>query len=858
VIDTADTLYFFRASQVANEFKLKAVVRGSGEEYQRVEAVKATKLPVIVPVNFPKAPNVRLPEAALSVALERLMHWDIAPENPARLEKAGVKLSLTSYGLTSPDAFLAGVRQAVAHGLPAEAALRALTVTPAEFAGVSEQLGTLQVGKLAHLVVTDGDVFEPKTKVIETWIDGRRYPVAPMPTIDPRGTWELQIAHDDGGSETVRLEISGEPAKLSGTVRRGQKETKATHVSLGASQLNLSLPGKAVGWKGVVQISGTIIGGDLPQTASGQGASTVPTLLGTVLWADGKQSNVAARRTALPKRKDEHSSQSTQADDGATDDRAKSKKPQAGSEPSKPGDPDNPETTFNKPEDQPPGGSERLTTDEDSATKKSLESKRPTRALYPVNYPLGEFGIEQQPEQPKAVVFRGATVWTCADAGQLDKADVLVEAGKIKAVGKHLSAPKDAVVIDARGKHLTPGIIDCHSHIATDGGVNEASQSITAEVRIGDFIDPYDINIYRQLAGGVTAANILHGSANTIGGQNQVIRFRWGALPAEVKFAEAPPGIKFALGENVKQSNWPGVAHTRYPQSRMGVEELIRDAFRAAQEYREAQRAWLKQSKQKQPATLPPRRDLELEALVEVIEGKRLIHCHSYRQDEILSTMRVCEEFNVRIATFQHILEGYKVADAMARHGVGGSSFSDWWAYKFEVYDAIPYNGAILHKAGVVVSFNSDDAELARRLNLEAAKAVKYGGVPPAEALKFVTLNAAKQLGIDRQVGSIEPGKDADLALWSGSPLSTLARCEQTWIEGRRYFDRDEDAARRRQILERRAALVQRILESGEPMAGPNDPLRERDLWPRDDLFCHDHDDHESNGHGARSHGGHE
>ncbi|MEX0675513.1 MAG: amidohydrolase, partial [Pirellulales bacterium] len=382
----------------------------------------------------------------------------------------------------------------------------------------------------------------------------------------------------------------------------------------------------------------------------------------------------------------------------------------------------------------------------------------------------------------------------------------------------------------------SPGIIDCHSHVATDGGVNESGQTITAEVRIGDFVDPNDISIYRQLAGGVTSSNILHGSANTIGGQNQVLKFRWGAGPEEMKFAGAPPGIKFALGENVKQSNWGLLNTDRYPQTRMGVEQLVRDAFRAAQQYRKRWDEW-----NRTKVGLPPRIDLELEALAEVVEGKRLIHCHSYRQDEILALMRTCEAFGVQIGTFQHVLEGYKVADVIAKHGAGGSSFSDWWAYKFEVYDAIPYNGALLYNAGVVVSFNSDNAELARRLNLEAAKAVKYGGVPPEEALKFVTLNPAKQLRIDGRVGSLEAGKDADLVVWSASPLSTYSRCEQTWIDGRRYFDIEEDKKMRKEAAELRAKLVQRILASGEPTEKPDDEMKDR--WPREDIFC-EHGDH--------------
>jgi imidazolonepropionase-like amidohydrolase len=303
--------------------------------------------------------------------------------------------------------------------------------------------------------------------------------------------------------------------------------------------------------------------------------------------------------------------------------------------------------------------------------------------------------------------------------------------------------------------------------------------------------------------------NILHGSANTIGGQTQVVKLRWGAGPEEMKFAGAPPGIKFALGENVKQSNLGDGYNSRYPQTRMGVEQLVLDAFQAALHYQRTWDAWRKEAK-----GMPPRVDLELEALSEVLAGQRRIHCHAYRQDEMLALLRTCDAFGVRIGTLQHVLEGYKLADVMARHGVGASTFSDWWAYKLEVYEAIPYNGALMHNAGVTVSYNSDFPELGRRLNLEAAKAVKYGGVPPAEAIKFVTFNPAKQLGIEAWAGSIEVGKDADLAIWSGSPLSTYSRCEQTWIDGSKYFDRQEDLAQRAEAQRMRAALVQRILGS--------------------------------------------
>ena len=292
--------------------------------------------------------------------------------------------------------------------------------------------------------------------------------------------------------------------------------------------------------------------------------------------------------------------------------------------------------------------------------------------------------------------------------------------------------------------------------------------------------------------------------------------------------------IKFALGENVKQSNWGDRHVTRYPQSRMGVEQLMRDAFQAARDYQQTWTAW-----RPGQGRLPPRVDLEQEALAEVLAGKRLIHCHSYRQDEILGLLRTCEDFQVRIGTLQHILEGYKVADAIAKHGAGGSSFSDWWAYKIEVYDAIPFNGALMHQAGVVVSFNSDSSELARRLNTEAAKAVKYGNLPEDEALKFVTLNPAKQLGIDRWVGSVEVGKHADLAVWNESPLSTFAVCDQTWVDGRPYFNRETDLQQRTEVARMRAALIQRVLDSGESTGdSAKDSLNQ---WDREDVYCHGH-----------------
>ena len=430
-----------------------------------------------------------------------------------------------------------------------------------------------------------------------------------------------------------------------------------------------------------------------------------------------------------------------------------------------------------------------------------VESKPPVRPASALRYPAGEFGVIGQPPVQEVVV-RGATVWTQAGQGRLDVADIHVSGGRIRAIGKDLAAPRGAVEIDARGKHVSPGIIDAHSHIAIARGVNESSDSVTSEVRVGDALDPTDISIYRQLAGGVTSAHLLHGSANTIGGQAQLIKLRWGEDAEGLRFDGAPPTIKFALGENVKQANWGESFNKRYPQTRMGVQQLLRDSFVAAREY--STQALAKDA-------APLRRDLRLEALAQVLAGERFVHVHSYRQDEILEFVRLAREYRF-VPTFQHVLEGYKVADEIAKIGAGASTFSDWWAYKMEVADAIPHNGAMMAREGVVVSFNSDSDELARRLNTEAAKAVKYGGLDEISALDLVTRNPARQLRVDSRVGALEPGMDADFVVWSASPLSTFARVEQTWIDGRRYFDREADLAERHRIEVERERLIAKAL----------------------------------------------
>jgi imidazolonepropionase-like amidohydrolase len=432
------------------------------------------------------------------------------------------------------------------------------------------------------------------------------------------------------------------------------------------------------------------------------------------------------------------------------------------------------------------------------------------------------------PEPSPVILIQNATILTVSH-GTIERGSILIKDGKIAEVGASVKAPKDAQVIDAAGQFVMPGIIDCHSHIAVDGNVNEGSISVSSIVNIADVLNPDDVDIYRDLAGGVTVANVLHGSANAIGGQTVVIKLRWGQPASKLPFEGALPGIKFALGENPKRSNFSR-GTPRYPATRMGVEETIRAAFAEARDYKADWDLYNKRTAAGEKNLIPPRRDLRLDPLVEVLEGKRYVHSHCYREDEILMLLRVAKEFGFKVRTFQHVLEGYKVADEIAASGAGASTFSDWWAYKVEAYDAIPYNAALMTRRGVLVSVNSDDAEEATHLNQEAAKSIKFGGLSHDEALKLVTLNPAIQLGIDKRVGTIDPGKDADLVIYNHDPLSAYAVVQKTLIDGRVYFDRQRDIADRparekekKALLEKEKKSAEKKPESGEAAKKPGE-----------------------------------
>ncbi|MFC6858881.1 amidohydrolase family protein [Zunongwangia atlantica] len=428
---------------------------------------------------------------------------------------------------------------------------------------------------------------------------------------------------------------------------------------------------------------------------------------------------------------------------------------------------------------------------------KEEDSKFPE--VLPVTFPNQAYGFEEMPEA-EDILFKNATVWTNEEQGIIENTDVLVKKGKIAKIGKDLKAG-GATVIDATGKHLTSGIVDEHSHIALSS-INEGGHNSSAEVSMEDVIEPSDVALYRDLAGGVTTAQLLHGSANPIGGRSAIVRLKWGASAQDMIFEDSPKFIKFALGENVKQSNWG--SGNRFPVTRMGVEQVYMDYFSRAKEYMK--------NKEANPDTY--RKDIEMETLAEILRDERFISCHSYVQSEINMMMHVADSMGFRINTFTHILEGYKLADRMAERNIGGATFSDWWAYKYEVEDAIPYNAAIMHSQGVVTAINSDDAEMSRRLNQEAGKTMKYGGLTEEEAWKLVTLNPAKLLHIDDKVGSIKEGKDADLVLWSNHPLSVYSKAEKTMIEGVVYFDLERDKALREEIKKQKSELITQMLQA--------------------------------------------
>ena len=728
IFETGSYLDALRADKVGDEFSIQYTIVGSGDEYERVNDIKATNANFIIPINFSNAYDVSNPLLAQQISLRDMRKWNQEPSNLSILSKNGVNFALTTHNLKKVKSFHKNLQKAIKYGFDSTKALAALTTIPAAIIG-NNAIGNLKTGSHANFIITSGDVFNAKTTLFENWVQGDQNVINDMNIRDITGTYMLNV-----NTKNYDLTISGKGAKQTGSIKIDDEKVKSKF-SFKDDWISITLNEDS----GYTRMMGKVIN-----------ASNA--MQGTAYDTEENDSYWSA---SIKVRKDEK---------------------------------------------------------KEKSKKKKKEVKKIT--VFPVSYPNIGFGNFKQPKTT-TILIKNVTVWTSEAEGILKNTDVLLKDGKIAKIGKDLKERK-ATEIDGTGKHLTAGIVDEHSHIAASS-INEGGQNSSAEVTIEDVVDPTDINIYRNISGGTTSIQILHGSANPIGGRSAIIKLKWGENANNMMYNNSPKFIKFALGENVKQSRSSN--GVRFPQTRMGVEQMFTDYFTRAQEYEV-----LKKSGN------PYRKDAEMETLVEILNGERFISCHSYVQSEINMLMKVAEKFDFKINTFTHILEGYKVADKMAEHGVGGSTFSDWWGYKYEVNDAIPFNAAIMHNAGVTVAINSDDSEMSRRLNQEAAKTIKYGGMSELEAWKTVTINPAKLLHIDDRVGSIKIGKDADVVLWSDYPMSIYAKVEKTIIEGKVFFDLAEDAKKRIAIKEEKSKLMTLMLKEKMDGGKTKAPMKRGDI----------------------------
>ncbi len=727
IFETGGEEEYLRAHSLSSEFGLTPWFRGSGLEYRLIDVLSGRTDPLVVPLDFPDAPDVGHPGAALDASVADLRHWYLAPTNPAQLAEAGVRFAITTDGLSSLNEFLPNLRIAVARGLATDDALAALTTTPASWLGIDRTHGTIAEGKVANLIVSEGDLFTEEATVRDVWVQGRVYGVTRPAQIDPRGTW--QIASDDQWGFDADLVLEGPLNRLRGYLDVGSTGPElpgGARIDLASAsavaetgRIEARFNGEALGYQGMALLSGSVRDDEF------YGWTSLP---------NGADPSFRGTRTG----------------------------------------------------------------DFEGPSRGTVAMDVPEIDL-PFIRPMMDYGRTSIPEQPAAVVVRNATVWTQGPQGVLEGADLLIRAGTIEAVGMDLDAPGGTVEIDATGKHVTPGMIDPHIHSGVSA-VNESGFAIVPEVRMGDVVTHNNIWMYRQVAGGLTTAHIKHGSANPIGGENVFVKMRWGSLPDDLKLENAPRTVKFALGENPKRRQG------RYPDTRMGTQEIIRDHFMAARDYEREWQQW-----EETGEGLPPRRDLRMEAILDILDQELLISSHGYRADEFLALVRLAEEFGFRVQTLQHGVEAYKIAPELAESGVAAVVWSDWGAFKMEAYDATVYNARILIEAGVVTSLHSDNSEIASRMNWEAGKLLRTG-LTPEQALSTVTNQAAEAIAIHDRVGSLEAGKDGDFVIWSGDPLSQFTRAEQTWIDGRRYFSLEEDAAMREQIAQERTQLIQAIL----------------------------------------------
>lgn len=748
IFEVSNKLNALRADKIGDEFKVKYIIKGSGDEYQRIHDLEFANCKFIIPLNFPDPFDVEDPYDAELVTTSELKHWEMAPANAKFMQDNFIPFAITTADLKDKTKFWKNLRKAILYGLTEKNALKTLTAIPAEMLGMSDKIGALKKGMIANFFISSKNVFEDGSVIYENWVGGYPYKISDLNMPDIRGKYELRY-----DSVKYKIEIGGEPDKLSSNIFL--KDTTKTSLTVTFKNNNAIFHFN--------KDSLTLV--QCQMNYSSQSNS----FAGKVRSGNSSWYDATMVRTG------------------------------------------------------------------DVSEKKKDEKRKDTPTYGEVFYPFTSYGrpelkeniVQHFKNRLGAILIKKATVWTNDSAGILKEHDVYIVDGKVVRVAPNIDAPKTAFarIIDGKGKHLTAGIIDEHSHIAISEGVNEGTQSSSAEVRIADVVNSEDVNIYRQLSGGVTCAHLLHGSANAIGGQTQLIKLRWGLAPEDMKYEKWGGFIKFALGENVKQSNWGDFNSVRFPQTRMGVEQVYYDHFTRAKEYAAK---WKTFNESKDKNRIAPRRDLEMDALVEILEKKRNITCHSYVKSEIEMLIHVADSMGFKVNTFTHILEGYKVADKMKAHGAAASTFSDWWAYKMEVMDAIPYNAALLSKMGIVTSVNSDDAEMGRRLNQEAAKAVKYGGLSEEEALKLCTLNPAKMLHIDDKVGSIKAGKVADVVLWTDNPLSINAKVDKTIIDGIVYYDVNEDAKLREEIRKERARIIGKMVKEKQGGATTQKPSSRR------------------------------
>ena len=755
IFHTTDKYEILRAQKIANEFALNYTYIGSGKEYEILEDLKAIKSTLILPLTFPLAYDVKDPYISKEITLGELKYWETAASNPYLLIENGNKIAITSSGL-NPSSFWKNVKIAIEKGLKVSDAIDALTITPATILGIEKDFGSLEEGKKASFMIYDSNPFENEAQLLESWILGEQKIHQISQTVDVRGKFNMVL-----DEEYLTLIISGSKEKPSAKIKKVTK----TPVEKSGKKSKKGIEEKVKSDTIDIACYLDVIGNDLvlqfnDEKLKWKGNVSLHGKFNAkfgILEGDASLADGKWMRWSAIRNE---------------------------------------------------------TAEKDEKKEDKKDSEKENISIW---FPNLAYGFEQKPSQ-EAIVIKNVTIWTNEKEGIIENGTVVVENGKIIAVGNaNISTPKNARIVDGKGKHLTSGIIDEHSHIAISKGVNEGGQAVSAEVSIGDVVRADDIDIYRQLSGGVTASQLLHGSANPIGGQSALIKLKWGHTAAEMLIPNAPKFIKFALGENVKQANWGEFNSVRFPQTRMGVEQIMFDAFKRAQAYEKEKIA--------NPNTY--RKDLELEAVLEILKSDRHITCHSYVQSEINMLMHLADSFNFKVNTFTHILEGYKLADKMKAHGAGGSTFADWWAYKYEVNDAIPQNAAMMTKLGVLTAINSDDAEMGRRLNQEAGKTVKYGGATEEEAWKMVTLNPAKLLHLDDRMGSIKIGKDADIVLWSANPLSIEAIVEMTVIDGEVLYEKTRDADLRKKVATEKARIITKMLDTNKK-GGDTQPFNKK------------------------------